>query len=291
MVEQESLISSALENAVWAFTLVRRRYPLLMDTAAELGRVREHVNVYGHNDGLMQIMRDSFDMLVIDLFSIRESLVERGGLLDLVRQSPQILRRRSPEEFHPNETGAGLSDEERTRMLPDLIRLTQERYARGINTAINRLVGSSDPVTAESVDQLIADFRRATEALDRDRNRVRAHRYQRGSHDTTHLFIPLPDLVSQIGVVERLLADFYLIVHNGSFAMEMTFACDPTGTAESLADLLVHGTINRATLAYGAVPTEPSGADDRPWYWAKREAVIQGRVEPRNIPSKRQGAA
>ena len=114
---------------------------------------------------------------------------------------------------------------------------------------------------------------------------VRAHRYQRGSQDTTHLFIPLPDLASQIAVVERLLADLYLIVRNGSFAMKMTFACDPTGTAESLADLLVYGTINRATLAYGAVPAEPTAADDRPWYWAKREAAVQGRFQPRNISS------
>jgi hypothetical protein len=291
MTDQESPIASALENAVWSFTLVRRRYPLLMETAAELERVREHAKPKGHNDGLTQIMRDSFDMLVIDLFSIRESLVERGGVLDLLRQSPEVLRRRSPEEFHPNVTGAGLSDEDRSRLLPELRRAEQERYARDINAAISRLVGPSEPVTAESVDKLIAQFRGETEALDRDRNRVRAHRYQRGSRDAAHLFIPLPDLAAQIVVVERLLVDLYLIVHNASFGMAMTFACDPTGTAESLADLLVHGTINRATLAYGAVASEPSAADDRPWYWAKREAALQGGSDPRNTRSHRRGAA
>jgi len=275
MADQDSPLSSALENAVWAFTLVRRRYPLLMETAAELERVRKHTEAKGHNDGLMQIMRDSFDMLVIDLFSIRESLVERGGLLDLIREAPGVLRRRAPDEFQPTTTGAGLSDEDRERLLPELRREEQERYARDINTAIDSLVGPSETPTADDVQNLIAQFRRNTELLDRDRNRVRAHRYQRGNRDTTHLFIALPDLASQIDVVQRLLADLYLIVHNGSFAMAMTFACDPTGTAESLADLLVHGTINRATLAYGAVASEPTETDQRPWYWAKREAAVR----------------
>lgn len=282
MVEQASPIFEALENAIWAFARVRRRYPLLVDTAAELDRVRAHFKPPTHNDGLMQVMRDSFDMLVIDLFSIRESLVERGGLLNLVRDRPEYLRRRTPDEFKPPSiTIVGVSDEARERFLPEAQRQAQQRYARDINKAIERLVGPSDPVTAADVVAWIARFRAETEALDSDRNRVRAHRYQRGSKDTNHLFIPLSDLAAQIAAVQHLLSDLYLIFHNGTFSLEMSFECDPVGTAESLADLLVHGTINRATLAYGVVPEQASTHDREPWYWAKREAVM-----PRTIPKR-----
>jgi len=263
-------ILTALESAIWAFIRVRRRYPLLMDTAAELERVRARFKNEFHNDGLIQIMRDSFDMLVIDLFSIRESLVEGGGLLDLIRKRPTSLRRRAPEEFTPGPIATGgLSEEERERLLPELQREIQERYARDVNDAIGRLVGP-DPPTAEHVTALIKRFRTETEPLDRDRNRVRAHRFERGSHDTTHLFIPLPDLAGQIEVVQEMLADLYLALTCGRFHMETTFAFDPEGTAQSLADLLVHGTINRATLAYGLAPKEGSKQDPAPWYWAKR---------------------
>ena len=111
----------------------------------------------------------------------------------------------------------------------------------------------------------------------------------------------MPDLEAQINIVERLLADLYLIFRNGSFAMQMTFGCDAAGTAESLADLLVHGTINRATLAYEVVPSEPSISDRTPWYWSKREAMIPRELtkrdshqvlgEPHNPPLQTDGAS
>ena len=153
MTEQATPILDALENAVWAFTSVRRRYPLLVDTAAELERLKERFRPQTYNDGLMQVMRDSFDMLVIDLFSIRESLVESGGLLNLIRAEPQTLRRRTPAEFEPPSiTILGvLSDEAREQLLREGQREEQERYAQEINSAIDRLVGPSDPVTATDV--------------------------------------------------------------------------------------------------------------------------------------------
>jgi hypothetical protein len=85
-------------------------------------------------------------------------------------------------------------------------------------------------------------------------------------------------LIGQIEVVEQRLADLYLALHCASFAMEGTFSYDPSGTAQSLADLLVHGTINEATLAYGLAPKESYTHDQTRWYWAKRAAALP--VEP-----------
>ena len=121
MTALDEEIHKSLEDLVWSFTLVGRRYPLLVKTASELALVRERFPRKYHNDGLMQILRDSFDMLVIDLYSIREALIERKGLLNQLRMEPSPLQRRSPDEFKAGPiTMIGVSNAELERLLPEL---------------------------------------------------------------------------------------------------------------------------------------------------------------------------
>ena len=287
-----SAIGKAIDDAVWAFTAVRRRYPLLMKTSAELERIRGRFTYKFHNDGLMQILRDSFDMLVIDLFSIRESLVERGGVLDQVRENPSHLRRRTSDEFEPDPiTVLGASPARRDELMPELQEASRRRIAMDINSAIERLVGSADPVTTAEVDDLIKRLRSETEPLDGDRNRVRAHRYQRG-HGDPKFFIDLPDLAGQIDVLDRYLKNLHLALTEYGTSTSTSFMYATGTTHEDLADVLVHGSINRATLAYGLASDKPVADDPTPWYWAKRksalglendarpEAAVQPGVEP-----------
>ncbi len=70
-------IVAKLDQAIYAFLIVKRRYPLLMETSAEMECLRKRPDVRPRsNDAAIQIMRDSFDMLVIDLYSIRESMLQ-----------------------------------------------------------------------------------------------------------------------------------------------------------------------------------------------------------------------
>jgi hypothetical protein len=269
-----SAIQKTLDDAVWAFIEVGRRYPLLLRTSEELDRVRARFRYQFHNDGLMQVLRDSFDMFVIDLYSIRESLVEKGGLLDLVRNNLSCLRRRSPEEFDPGPiTVIGVSRERRHEMMPELQEASRRRIAKDINDAIDRLVGPTDPVTCSQVDGLIKRVRAETEPLDRDRNRVRAHRYQRDHQDTSH-FINLPDWTKQIETIERYLKNLHLALTECGTSTSGAFMGATGTTHEDLADILVHGSINMATIAYGVAPEEATPTDPAPWYWAKRKAVL-----------------
>lgn len=274
-----STIEKAIGDAVWAFTAVRRRYPLLMKTSAEIDRVRERFTYKFHNDGLMQILRDSFDMLVVDLFSIRESLVERGGVLDQVRENPSYLRRRTPNEFEPNTiTVLGASPARRDELMPELQDASRRRIAMDINSAIERLVGCADPVTGAHVDDLIKRLRSETAPLDRDRNRVRAHRYQRG-HGDTRFFIELPDLGGQIDVLDRYLRNLHLALTDYGTSTSTSFMYATGTTHEDLADIIVHGSINRATLAYGLALDKPVADAPTPWYWAKRKSALAPREE------------
>ena len=67
-------IVQKLEDAIWAFLLVKSRYPVLTATARAVDALRARADLRDRspNGLIFQILRDSFDMLVIDLYSIRE---------------------------------------------------------------------------------------------------------------------------------------------------------------------------------------------------------------------------
>jgi hypothetical protein len=70
-------IVQQLDREIWAFISVKQRYPILMKTAAEMERLRARQDIRPRsNSAAIQLMRDSFDMLVIDLYSVRESTIK-----------------------------------------------------------------------------------------------------------------------------------------------------------------------------------------------------------------------
>jgi hypothetical protein len=245
----EDPIVEELETAIFAFLLVKQRYPILMATAAEMDRLRGRSDIRKTANGAaIQIMRDSFDMLVIDLYSVRERLA-RNGLFEMLK--------RTPERLSPIPS---------TAPDPYLAHLVTGQ----IRDAAIRLNGTDQPSTSATVENLCARFRDDTKALDDDRNRVRAHRYQQ-RRDTSDLFIVLPDLQGQIDVMRRYLEDLYLVITHNGHSMDLA---DTSGNlAEDMADIIVHGSINAACNYYGlARKTEQNPA---PWYWHERQETLK----------------
>jgi hypothetical protein len=89
----------------------------------------------------------------------------------------------------------------------------------------------------------------------------------------------LRGLKTQIEALETYLADLHLVITSGSFAMDMNFNASPKTAGEDLADIIVHGSINRATLAYHLTPERPEPDAPAPWYWAKRQVALGDREE------------
>jgi len=131
------------------------------------------------NDAVLQVMRDSFDMLVIDLYSIREMLVMRGGLFALLKEHP--------ERLHVRESSVDN---------PDLRKIVTGQ----IREAARWLLQTDEPATTDVVAALCSRFIADTKPLDRDRNQVRAHRFEHPGRDTSKLFIELPALQGRIDV-------------------------------------------------------------------------------------------
>lgn len=238
-----------LDTAIFAFLLVKQRYPILMATAVEMDRLRKRLDIRRTaNSAAIQIMRDSFDMLVIDLHSVRERLA-RHGLFDLLKQAPSRLS--------PTPSTAPDS------CLANLV-------TAQIRQAATRLNGTDQAATLAMVEALCTRFITDTKPLDEDRNRVRAHRYQQ-KRDTSDLFIALPDLQGQIDIMRRYLEDLYLVItHNGH---SMDLADSSAHLAEDMADIIVHGSINEACNYYG-LPRKTE-ENPTPWYWHAREQTLE----------------
>jgi hypothetical protein len=242
-------IVEELDTAIFAFLLVKQRYPILMETAAEMERLRSRPDIRRtSNDAAIQIMRDSFDMLVIDLYSVRER-ISRNGLFELLKQTPERL---SP-------TPSTAPDQHLANLVTAQIR-----------DAAVRLSGTDQPANLQTVETLCVRFRADTNPLDEDRNRVRAHRFQQ-KRDTSSLFIVLPDLQAQIDVMRRYLEDLYLIITHNGHSMDLA---DTSGNlAQDMADVIVHGSINAACNYYG-VPKKTE-QNVTPWYWHARRETLE----------------
>ncbi|MFY0526126.1 hypothetical protein ACN28I_24260 [Archangium gephyra] len=284
--EQRDEILVTLNEAINAYVVTKRRHPLLLAISKELDKVmnqlsqkktsRRRVRIW--NDAVFQLARDSFDMFVIDLFSTRERLVKRG-LLHLLEQDCSRLRRCDPSEIPmvPAMLHGGIDGpEDYARIQAEVQQHHRELVTRSINGALDRLIPGESPVTPKGVQALVKRFMKQTEPLERDRNRVRAHRYER--HFDARHFQSLGDLQGQLDIFERLLGDLYLVLTRNAFIFHLNFHASTEGTAEDLADIMVHGSINSAVNAYGVA--RKTNKNPVPWYYFHRRRFFESPSEP-----------
>ncbi|WP_147443680.1 hypothetical protein [Corallococcus sicarius] len=275
-----------LDEAIEAYVVTKRRYPLLRAIAQELDKVmgqlsakktsRRRVRIW--NDAVLQLARDSFDMFVIDLFSIRERLVRRG-LLHLLEKDCARLKRCDPSEISTRPaiiSGNIGGPEDYARIQAEVQQHHRELVTQSINGALDGLIPGEYPVTPQGVQTLVKRFMKETEPLERDRNRVRAHRYER--HFDVQHFQSLDDLQSQLDIFERLLGDLYLVLTRNSFIFRLDFHASTEGTAQDLADIMVHGSINSAVNAYRVA--RKTNKNPVPWYYFHREKFFESPPNP-----------
>ncbi|KFA92065.1 hypothetical protein Q664_17250 [Archangium violaceum Cb vi76] len=209
-------------------------------------------NVGIKNDAVYQLVCDSFDMLVIDLLSVRQALIKDGGLLCLLKKNPDRLRRCEASEIETVgvHIGSLVDVEDLERFVAEAEDRQRKQIAQKINSALELLVPSGESGTKEGVEALIKRFIKETEPLERDRNRFRAHRYEQNFNKQS--FQPLSTLKAQLDAFERLLGALHIVLErpiddfvdeDGESLLfeERMFVADIQGTAEDLADIIVNG--------------------------------------------------
>lgn len=195
------VLVQSVKTAIHSLLVVKARLPLLAEIDAAFVRQAPKAGSIVRNDVIFQLIRDSFDMLVIDLASMREGLVGPYGVFKLLRASRACFTAFSIDNVQvaptiwldgaPSPAGQAASH-----------RQDRQKAAARLNERVDHLFGCPPPVTDAHVTELVDRFRQETQPIMDDRNRVRAHRYEGVSNG--HGFRMTVDAVpSQIAVFER----------------------------------------------------------------------------------------
>jgi hypothetical protein len=247
-------LSVAIRRTIRHLLVIKSRLPFIKAYDEEIRFRIDLKTVWRRNEGVYQAMRDSYDMLVIDLASLREGMVSKDGVLNQLAKHLELF-----QPFTWNNVShepAGLASPMPIDGKEAVERWEREQKALYLNQALKRLFPGSPPVTEKCVPALIKRFRDETEPMMSDRNRVRAHRYEGASRDPS-FFQTIPSVESQIGVFEQYLNDLYAVTENGMYSMEPPLRASPHTTAQDLVDLVQHGSIDEATRVYGAIEENP----------------------------------
>src|SRR5262249_23302195 len=153
---------------------------------------------------------------VIDLYSLRQRVCSKTGILNALKQD--LARYRlftvadyTSEVIHVGERVSAASREALER------RIAEHQVAEW-NKLLLRVFPGGIPVTAPHVDDLIARFRKDTEATDKDRNRVRAHSYEHFASDAYRQTVM--DVEGQITVFETYFNNLYLVLDRAWYCMD-----------------------------------------------------------------------
>jgi hypothetical protein len=250
-------------ETIHSLLVIKGRLPLLRELESELDRFAKRRATVA-NKLVYQVVHDSFDMLVIDLESLRTRMTSQGGVFGIVEKHCRMLHRFTEADIGDKDA----ADE------PWLKAKLMEHANKVFDRAFPCLTGR---VKGKHVDALRLRFKRELKPLEEDRNHVRAHRYER--HASLQHFQPLWKVEEHIKVFESYLSDLLFLIDRTQYSMNAPGLASPESTAADLTDLIVHGSINSATIAYGMAPaTADQGPGEPPWYWWHRQRFLRADV-------------
>jgi hypothetical protein len=270
-------LQTSLKENISQLLFTKARLPVLKALAIELKRIGNGVDPPSRNGCVLQLVRDSFDMMVIDLASLREGMTASRGTLNMLRQNLHRIKRFTPEDCEPDPiafTNAEPDEQEKLHFRQMLSIRMSDQW----NAVFERLFPGVVRVTDDEITKLIAKFRADTEAIYSDRNRVRAHRFEEAARNAARFFQPLAQVEVQFGVFERYLKDLYFVLEPGtSYLMDVPRLADPDKTADDLADLMTLGSIDQSTIRYGLVAETGHYDSEPPWYWFRRQQFFEAK--------------
>jgi hypothetical protein len=223
----------ALKEDITSLLRIKGRLPIQTAIVDEF-RSRGSRAWRGINDALLQIVRDSFDMLVIDLCSLRERMCG-DGVFAVMRAHHAHLRAFTIEDYRRDEIILGQPMSAASRRNLEIA--IAEHTVAAWNERFQSLFPNGAPVGRHDVDELVRRFRKDTEATERDRNRVRAHAFERGFSASYRQTVA--QIVQQVEVFERYLNEIYLVLDRTWHSMDAIVYSHPERTAKDLVDLIL----------------------------------------------------
>lgn len=253
-----------LKRAIRDLLVIKGRLPYLLAISNELVRMNGDDGIPIRNYAVYRMSHDSYDMLVIDLASLREGLTEHQGLFNRLCEAKGRFKTFTASDCDPGSpiyVGQMKTSPDGREAFDAKIR---KRMAGAWNKSMAWLFPNGVPVMDADIKALIRRFLKETKPTDLDRNRVRAHRYENDQRDASALRQSLHQISEQVAVFEKYLNQLFLVLTPGGQhdMRAIRVSGDPRSTANDLADIMVWGSISQAARKYGAVPAGANGRSE-----------------------------
>lgn len=247
-MSKKNLVSH-LNKLELALTAAQNRYYFLL----EFEKVQSSRLVDGpipmRNDIIVQMMRDTFDMLVNDIVSFCESMVEHGGFFEKLKKLKAVITLLRQEEITPPEPniiniGYEQSEQERDQQIREI----KNEYIRRILDGQKETLSTLFPglksrrelrVTEKDVNKLILKFKEIYASVKKYRNHISAHRFERKSEKPRSL--SLDEIGKSLDGIQHIMNAIRVVLDSSSFAYMGTFRVSPVQTSEDLLDLMFTG--------------------------------------------------
>jgi len=216
---------------------VKRRHYVLVAFQEEIERVSRGKKFWIWNDVAWLAMLDMRDVLVIHLSSWTESVFQRGGLFGQIRAGHL-------DAFPAKRNWA----DERETDDDELRRIHDENHV----AAYRRLFPASTGRKPQGpdVDVLRERFMRMTKRVRDDRNRNRAHPYERMKQAKADM-LDFQELGALFDEVERMLNDLRLLSLHSMMEYTEVNATDSGSVAQDMVDMVLCGTSLQIEMARG----------------------------------------
>jgi hypothetical protein len=270
MKKSKKVLEQQFQEVEVSLISIKRRLYFLLAFEKALQEVTRGKPFQVRNDVIFRQMIDVWDMLVVDLSSFCSSMVSKGGFFNQLRSALSEFKlwkkkKISAEvQYLPSEDERPEDIEESKIRLEEIIRdrMHQARLDR-LHELFPNLKVPSDPkerpkVRAEDVDDLKKKFSDLVATVCNDRNRNRAHRYERSENGTSER-LNFDKLQAKIKEIEGIFNGLRLITQGShlSYSSQNSFPADTT--ARDLVFLILWGNIDQLDYLSGVTDAIHAG--------------------------------
>jgi hypothetical protein len=217
------------------------------------------------NDVQLQMLNDSYSMLIIDLASLFDLLGQQRGFFEKLKAHAAMLSRANIlETVQKNEHG--LSD--------DFLR---NRVTVSMEKALIRLFPKTEDLNAivsdKDIELLRSEIQKSASDLKDDRSKLRAHRFEIPERVKANIRpVTLADVRKYFDLLEDTMNAIRLVTLSSQLTYDDMNAMNVDTAAQDIVDMLLHGTINEIFSEFGISQELSSKGSNRIFFWQFRES-------------------
>lgn len=252
---------------------IKRRLYVLKAFQKNFDELTKKKPFFLYNDIIYRMFEDTWHMLVIDLASLATDMLGRGGFFKILQGNTNLLSVAKATDYDvpsgmiildgedvqtedgeptapaPTEAERSQIESELSQgLIQEMMKYNQKAFFRLFPDAQQR---PGHKLKAEDVVKLKSRFDGIVRDIINDRNKHRAHRYERKEIDPSIKKLDFPVIEEKIDQIESILSDIRLISNKSSFSFNNMNMANVDPTTKDLVTMILLGGFVQIELRSG----------------------------------------